>query len=491
VNKVNRTKNKVEFGDFQTPNVLTNEITRVLFDSGIRPKTIIDPTCGEGSFLISAINQFPDFERAIGFDINTGYVEAAKRSLKELPHADKVTIEVGDFFTTDWKKQIDILPSPILVIGNPPWVTNSRLGLLGSTNLPQKSNFQKHSGLLAITGKSNFDISEWMLLKMLDWLNGKYGTLAMLCKNSVARKVLAHAWKNGYQISESRKYLIDASLYFDAAVDACLLVCSFKPNTIQTKCKIFLSLKDRSSNSEIGYKDGLLVADVNCYTKWSHLFGSGLQWRSGIKHDCSKVMELYKEGEYFTNGLGEKVVLEDLYLYPMLKSSELVNGKRPTRWMLVTQKNVGEDTEAIKDKAPKTWKYLNDHKGFFSKRGSVIYKNKPQFSIFGVGDYSFSPWKVAISALYKRLEFNIVGSWEEKSIVLDDTQNFLPCQSYENANRISELLNSVMAQEFYKSFIFWDEKRPITINLLKYLDFTKLESIASKLPYSSILGAAA
>src|SRR4030095_7712019 len=126
-------------------------------------------------------------------------------------HADKVTIEVGDFFTTDWKKQIDILPSPILVIGNPPWVTNSRLGLLGSTNLPQKSNFQKHSGLLAITGKSNFDISEWMLLKMLDWLNGKYGTLAMLCKNSVARKVLAHAWKNGYQISESRKYLIDAS----------------------------------------------------------------------------------------------------------------------------------------------------------------------------------------------------------------------------------------------------------------------------------------
>src|SRR4030095_14622451 len=179
---------------------------------------------------------------------------------------------------------------------------------------------------------------------MLDWLNGKYGTLAMLCKNSVARKVLAHAWKNGYQISESRKYLIDASLYFDAAVDACLLVCSFKPNTIQTKCKIFLSLKDRSPNSEIGYKDGLLVADVNCYTKWSHLFGSGLQWRSGIKHDCSKVMELYKEGEYFTNGLGEKVVLEDLYLYPMLKSSELVNGKRPTRWMLVTQKNVGEDT---------------------------------------------------------------------------------------------------------------------------------------------------
>ena len=64
---------------------------------------------------------------------------------------------------------------------------------------------------------------------MLDWLNGKRGTLAMLCKNSVARKVLTYAWKKEYQLSEAKKYLIDADLHFDATVDACLLVCSFEP----------------------------------------------------------------------------------------------------------------------------------------------------------------------------------------------------------------------------------------------------------------------
>jgi hypothetical protein len=484
--KGTKTKSEIEFGDFQTPRELTNEISKVLFDIGIRPKTILEPTCGEGSFLISAISQFPGFEKAMGFDINPTYIETAKGCLKKNSHAEKVNVEVGDFFTLDWKKYLDKLPAPILIIGNPPWVTNSRLGLLGSTNLPVKSNFQKHNGLLAITGKSNFDISEWMLLKMLDWLNGKNGTLAMLCKNSVARKVLTYAWKNGYNISESRKYLIDASLYFDAAVDACLLICSFEPNSKNTKCKIFSSLRDKISRSEIGYKDGLLIADIKCYNKWGYLFGSGLQWRSGIKHDCSKVMELYKEGEYFTNGLGEKVILEDLYLYPMLKSSELANGRRPTRWMIVTQKTIGEDTSTIKVKAPKTWKYLNDHREYLSKRGSSIYKNKPQFSIFGVGDYSFSPWKVAISALYKKLDFTIVGSLEHKPIVLDDTQNFIACRSYEHAKRIIESLNSKTAKEFYKSFIFWDEKRPITINLLKYLDFNKLESVTSEYPFSSI-----
>jgi hypothetical protein len=153
----------------------------------------------------------------------------------------------------------------------------------------------------------------------------KNGSLAMLCKNSVARKILTYAWKNGYQLSESRKYLIDAKTHFDATLDACLLVCSFKPNVRDTKCKIFSSLRENYPTSEIGYNGGLLIADINYYNKWKHLLGSGLKWRSGIKHDCSKVMELYKNGTYYINGLGEKISLEDLYLYPMLKSSELTN----------------------------------------------------------------------------------------------------------------------------------------------------------------------
>jgi hypothetical protein len=337
--------------------------------------------------------------------------------------------------------------------------------------------------MLAITGKSNFDISEWMLLKMLDWLNGKYGTLAMLCKNSVARKVLIYAWKNGYQLSGAKKYLFDAGEYFGAAVDACLLQCSFAPGIRNTKCKVFPSLKENNSYTLIGYKNGLLIADVTYFHKWKHLLGQGAQWRSGIKHDCSKVMEVRKEGRYVVNGLGERVELEETYLYPMLKSSELVNHMQPSRWMIVTQKSVGEETSSIKDIAPKTWKYLNDHAEYFTKRASSIYVNKPQFSIFGIGDYSFAPWKVAISALYKQLQFTIVSSYENKTIVLDDTQNFLPCKSYEEAEQIAKVLNSEIAQEFFKAFIFWDEKRPSTIQLLKYLDLNKLLKTPSELPH--------
>ena len=77
----------------------------------------------------------------------------------------------------------------ILVIGNPPWVTNSDLGQLGSNNLPTKTNFQGLRGFDARTGKSNFDISEWILVRLIEALPPD-GAIAMLCKTMTARKVL-------------------------------------------------------------------------------------------------------------------------------------------------------------------------------------------------------------------------------------------------------------------------------------------------------------
>ena len=133
------------------------------------------------------------------------------------------------FFEVDWNNILRDLPEPILVVGNPPWVTNSTLGAIGSSNLPKKSNFQNYNGLEALTGKSNFDISEWMLIKLLEMLEGRRATVAMLCKTAVARKVLVHAWKNDISLADAEIHPIDAAASFGAAVDACLLVCSLSP----------------------------------------------------------------------------------------------------------------------------------------------------------------------------------------------------------------------------------------------------------------------
>ena len=114
---------------------------------------------------------------------------------------------------------------PILIVGNPPWVTNATLGRLASGNHPRKENRQGLSGIDALTGKSNFDVSEWMISRLLEAAAGRRATLAMLCKTAVAHKVLVYAWKNGLPVEHCEIRRIDAAQHFGAQVDACLLVC--------------------------------------------------------------------------------------------------------------------------------------------------------------------------------------------------------------------------------------------------------------------------
>lgn len=199
------------------------------------------------------------------------------------------------------------------------------------------------------------------------------------------------------------------------------------------------------------------------------------EWRTGVKHGCSKVMELEQVGEgVYLNGFGDTAELEDACVFPLLKGSGLANGEVPEKFMLIPQIKIGQETGYLEDVAPRTWKYLLNYADLFDKRASSIYRDKPRFSVFGVGDYTFSKWKVAIPALYKKLRFFAVGPYRGKSVVFDDTINFIALENAEEARELADLLNSSVANAFYRSFIFWDSKRPITVQLLKSLDIGRL-----------------
>lgn len=474
--KTPKTKSITEFGDFQTPDILASQACAVVARHCPSPRSIVEPTCGIGAFLVAALQQFPSATHAFGLDINADYVEAVRSRLADTPHRQAELVQ-GNFFGTDWPTLLKSLPEPLLIVGNPPWVTNAQLGAIGSTNLPEKSNFQSLAGFDALTGKSNFDISEWMLIKLLEWLGSRDATVAMLCKSMVARKVLTHAWRTRLRIHAADMFTVDAAEHFGASVEACLLVCSTGKNQPTTECRAWSSLEATKPEHFIGFRDGQLIADVRLYNKWKHLQGeSHCEWRSGVKHDCSGVMELRMSDVGLQNGLGESVDIEDTFLFPMLKSSDLASSKpqKARRFMLVTQSRVGEDTNCIATIAPKTWQYLTRHAERLDRRGSVIYKKRPRFSVFGIGPYTFAPWKVAISGFYKSLNFRILGPEKGKPVVLDDTANFVPCASEAQARHIASLLNSPEAREFFESFVFWENKRPVTVELLKRLNLQAL-----------------
>ena len=465
----------VEFGDFQTPLPLAKSVCSLLLRAGFEPAAIIEPTCGQGTFLTAALEAFPD-ATVRGYEYNPAHAEAAHRTVSRFSQA---TVQKGDFFRVDWDTELSKLADPLLILGNPPWVTNAAVGSLGGSNLPEKSNLDGLRGIDALTGRANFDISEWMLRENLRWLRGRHGAIAVLCKTSVARKVLVHAWSASLPTESATIYRLDAHREFGVSVDACLLFVCLAPGAQTRECAVYDALNAPRPASSFGMRDGRLVSDLETYGRLHSLSSDGLTgWRSGVKHDCSRVFEFSVKNGELVNGLGEVVSLETDVVFPLLKSSDVASRRPPRKYLIVPHRSMDESSHALRSRAPRAWQYLTAHERTLEARASAVYKKRPEFSIFGIGPYSFAPWKVAISGLYKSLRFTRVGPLDSQPILLDDTCYFFPCDSEEECLDLYQLVSSPLALEFWSSLVFWDSKRPITAKLLNLLD---LASLAKKM----------
>lgn len=469
-----------EYGDFQTNKALTKAVTEVLLSKGITPEIVIEPTCGKGNFILAALDSFPSIRQIIGVEIYEPYVWECKFSIVDyfLNHPDakrpSITIFHSNVFSFDFLKLKKQIPNKdILVLGNPPWVTNSMLGTLESDNLPNKSNFKKQKGIDAITGKGNFDIAEYIVLLLIKLFEKTNGYLSLLVKNSVIKNVVFEQCKNGYHISDIEEMNIDSKKEFNVSVDASLLLCRFNSYP-SLQCQVS-NFYNGSLLNRFGWVGNSFYSDIQNERSVNAIDGKcQMEWRQGIKHDCSSVMELEREGNMFRNKLHETIELEEKLVYGILKSSDLKSliAQKPKKFTIVTQHNVGQKTDYILE-YPKTYTYLQSHLDLFRGRKSTIYKNNPDFSIFGIGDYSFKPYKVAISGLYKTLHFTLVLP-DKKPVMLDDTCYFLGFDDLKSAVAVHALLNSNEVKTFLQSITFPDAKRMVTKEVLMRIDFAKV-----------------
>ena len=461
---------KREYGDYQTPEYFSLAVCEYLKNQRqIRPSIIIEPTCGVGSFVKSSC--IFNASKVIGIEINPEYCEICKNNILD----SKVNIINADLFTFDF----NALPNAadqLLIIGNPPWVNNSTLSSLNSINIPSKMNFKGFKGIDAITGASNFDICEYIILQLISFFHGTNTIIAMLCKTSVARNIFIEMKRAQTSFTSCDILEFDAKKVFGINASACLLVIdlstSNSPNDI---CNIYSFTEPQKITGSFGYVGGKFYSNV---TKDGDDFSGSccFEWRQGVKHDCSKVMELSSNGISLVNGLEEHVNIESRYVFPLVKSSMF---KSPlisdsSKYVIVTQKKVREDTSHIAFDAPKTWQYLNSHKEYFSKRKSSIYTYAPDFSMFGIGDYSYATYKVGVSGFYKKPLFSVLASSNGTPIMTDDTSYFICFPTYDTAYVAMLILNSARVQHFLSTIAFMDAKRPYTKKVLERIDFNKI-----------------
>jgi hypothetical protein len=200
--------------EIATPVELVREILTCLGPVGERWPRVLEPTCGKGNFISELVKLDSPPREIQGFELQEGHLLEARWSVASINSPTIVQFHRANIFDLDFRRDLVWRTSgDLLVIGNPPWVTNSELGALESANLPRKSNIKALSGIAARTGSSNFDIAEYILIK--------------------------------------------------------------------------------------------------------------LTWRQGVKHDAAAVMELDAEEGRLRNKLGEEVMVEEDYVYPLLKGADL------------------------------------------------------------------------------------------------------------------------------------------------------------------------
>lgn len=430
----------------------------------------MEPTCGTGAFLAAA-SRFADAKR-FGIEINPAYVEQASTTGADVME--------GDLFSLSLRRVVPRGDGPLLVIGNPPWVTNADLTSFGSINLPSKSNLKGLSGMDAMTGASNFDIAEYMYIKLILELVEQEPTIALLCKTQVARNVFAFCHKNRIPVRRFAVFHIDAKRHFDASVDACLFLAEVGGERSASTCEVHTDLSSTEPCRRMGFASAELVADIEKYQSTAFAdAGCEFEWRQGVKHDAAAVMELRQTNGELTNGLGETVDVEPDHVYPLLKSTAVARDRlAPDRYVIVTQTSLTFDTEDLQTTAPKLWCYLEAHAKQLDGRRSSIYRNRPRFAMFGIGPYTFAPWKVAISGLHKVPAFRLIGPVNTKPIVLDDTCYLLPFDERGDALAALVALNLPPARDLLSALTFVDSKRPITKRLLKRVALGTLVSRA-------------
>lgn len=479
---------RTEFGDFQTNSNLSDRVVKRISSQVHNPTILFEPTFGEGNLLLAGLREFNSLEKVIGVEIYKPYIWKTKFKILDYylqnPSENKPSVilyheSIFDFDLNNLAK--NTINDEILILGNPPWVTNAQLTTLESDNLPRKSNFKNNTGLDAMTGKGNFDIGEYITQNLIRSFQKHQGCMAFLVKNIVIKNITFDQKRNNFLIKNLQKYHFDAKKEFNASVEASMFFCEFNRNAEQFCREVNLDANTPFENT-FGWINNKFVAVMEDYELYANIDGiCPFEWRQGVKHDCTAVMELRREGDYFFNAENEKIELEKDLVYAFLKSSDLKNKEvtEVRKYTIIPQKKIGQETDYIKEFYPLTYQYLKANQGGFDKRKSSIYKGKPKFSIFGIGDYSFKPYKVAISGLYKTFTFTLVSPLDEKPIMLDDTCYFLGFNTAEEAIITHRLLNHPITQKFLKSIVFLEAKRAFTKDILMRIDLLSLARLVN------------
>jgi methylase of polypeptide subunit release factors len=155
-----------------------------------------------------------------------------------------------------------------------------------------------------------------------------------------------------------------------------------------------------------------------------------------------------------------QATIEADLVYPLLRGRDVGRWQAaPKSYVLLTHKE-GMRLKAIPEREmqenyPKAWRYLFKFKNTLQKTGLFRRFCKPDdpfYSMFNIGDYTFSPWKLVIREISAALTCAVVGDFQGKAVIPDHKLVIVAGSNKVELHYLCAMLNSLLARFFVGSY---------------------------------------
>ena len=148
--------------------------------------------------------------------------------------------------------------------------------------------------------------------------------------------------------------------------------------------------------------------------------------------------------------------IEEAMVYPLLKPKSIQKwGIADYHYIVIPQMKAGENNlSELKIGFPKTYGYLSKFREELLGRKSKWFKggDKPFYSLFGIGDYTFENFKVVWCCMSYKPHFSVVSSVTDqylsnKKFIPDNTIGYLSFDNEDEAHYACAILNATQVTE--------------------------------------------
>jgi len=402
------------------------------------------------------------------------------------------------------------------IVGNPPWVNWEHLPneyRSSIASLWTRYNLFPHKGFNAILGKSKDDISVLVTYVVMDRLLKSGGKLGFVITQSVFKAKGGGQGFRQFQVHKDHGKTIPIKVvHVDDMVDlnpfegasnrtAVMILEKGRP----TKYPVPYTVWKKKKGARFNYDSTL--EEVISATKRLNFYAEPVDpddptspWLTARRQALRAVRKVLGKSDYkahegvntggansvywmeivlkrpdglvvvrnITEGAKKVKVevteaIEPDLLYPLLRGRDVKRWRAETSaWILLTHEP-GMRLKAIPEKEmqvkyPRTYGYLKQFESALKRRASrgvsdMLKKGAPFYTIFGVGDYTFAPWKVVWREVSNSINAAVIFFKENKCAIPDHTLVFVDCYSEEEAHFLCAVLNSAPVRMAVQAYI--------------------------------------